>query len=186
MPGRRGHRPLRRRVFVGCEGDSEMGYAALLQRRADESGLAIHLDVRECRGGDPLKIVEKAIEELRTRRKRRGPYHRQAIFLDADRRGVSPDRTRLADRLILNHRFVAIWSQPSFEALLLNHLPGCDQLRPATSGLALQQLQVRWPRYRKGMRAIELQPRVDLIAIERAAAVTPQLRKFPLEIGLLA
>ena len=186
MPRRRGHRPQRRRIFVACEGGSEMGYVALLQRRADESGLAIHLDIRECRGGDPLKIVEKAIEELSLRRKRRGPYYRQAIFLDADRRNVSPDRTRLADRLILNHRFLAIWSQPAFEALLLNHMPGCDQLRPATSGLALQQLQVRWPQYHKGLTAVELQPRVDLVAIKRAAAINPQLCKFLLEIGLLA
>ncbi len=186
MPRGRARRPQRQRIFVACEGGSEMGYAALLQRRADEAGLAIHLDVRECRGGDPLKIVEKAVEELNSRGKRRGAYHRQAIFLDADGRNVSPDRTRVADRLIVDHRFLAIWSQPAFEALLLNHLPGCNRLRPATSGLALQQLQDRWPKYHKGMTAIELQPRVDLVAIRRAAAVFPQLHKFLLEIGLLA
>ena len=185
MPRRRGHRPQRLRVFVACEGESEIGYAALLQRRAEESGLAIHLDIRQCRGGDPLKIVEKAIEELSSRRKRRGAYYRQAIFLDADRRHVAPDRTRMADRLILDHGFLAIWSQPAFEALLLNHMPGCDQLRPATSGLALQQLQDRWPEYRKGMTASRLHPRVDLGAIKRAATAVPQLRKFLLEIGLL-
>ena len=72
MPRGRAHRPQRQRIFVACEGDSEMGYAALLQRRADEAGLAIHLDVRECRSGDPLKIVEKAVEELNSRGKRRG------------------------------------------------------------------------------------------------------------------
>ena len=186
MPRGRAHRPQRQRIFVACEGDSEMGYAALLQRRTDEAGLAIHLDVRECRGGDPLKIVEKAVEELNSRGKRRGAYHQQAIFLDSDRRDASPDRTRKADRLILEHRFRAIWSQPAFEALLLKHMPGCEQLQPATTGLALQQLQIQWPEYHKGMTAMELHARVDLEAIERAAAVIRHLRKFLLEIGLLA
>ena len=185
MPKGRGHRPQRQRVFVACEGDSEMGYAALLQRRANEAGLAVHLDIRKCRGGDPLKIVEKAIKELTSRGKRRGAYQAQAIFLDADGRGLSPDRTRKSDRLILDHRLTAIWSHPSFEALLLNHMPDCQRLQPATTSLALRQLQDHWPDYRKGMTVSQLHPRVDLCAIERAAAVSPQLRNFLLKIGLL-
>ena len=185
MPRGRGHRIQRRRFFVACEGESEGGYAALLQHLADESGLAIHLDIRKCHGGDPLAIVEAAVRELNTRRIRHGAYVGQAILLDADRRNDVPDRTRNADRLIQDNGFHAIWSQPAFEALLLKHIPECRHVQPTTTALALQQLQDRWPGYRKGMTSGELRRRLDHAAIERAAAIIPALRRFLAAIGLL-
>lgn len=185
MPRAHGHRPQRRRYFVACEGDSEVGYAALLQRLAEEAGIAIHLDVRRCHGGDPLAIVETAVSELKLRSRRRGAYVGQAIFLDADRRVDDLDRTARADRLILEYRFHAIWSEPAFEALILRHLRGCEQLRPATSALALEQLQDHWPEYRKGMSANELTARLDYAAVGRAATVIAALRAFLIEIQLL-
>ena len=186
MPRALGHRPQRRRFFVACEGDSEVGYTALLQRLADASGLAIHLDPRRCHGGDPLAIVEAAVSELGIRRTRRGAYIGHAIFLDADRRDDVPGRTARADRLIHENGFHVVWSEPTFEALLLKHIDGCEQLRPPTSALALQQLQNRWPEYRKGMSANELCARLDHAAVTRAAAVLPELREFLIEIQLLA
>ena len=185
MPRGRGHRIQRRRFFVACEGGSEGGYAALLQRLADESSLAIHLDIRKCHGGDPLAIVKGAVRELTTRRIRRGAYVGQAILLDADRRNDVPDRTMSADRLIRGNGFHAIWSRPAFEALLLKHIPECEQLRPATTAMSLQQLQDRWPEYRKGMTAGDLRRRLDLAAVKRAAVVIPELRAFLVDIGLL-
>ena len=180
----RGHRIQRRRFFVACEGDSEGGYAAFLQRLADESGFAIHLDIRKYHGGDPLAIVQAAANDLSTRRIRRGEFAGQAIFLDADRRNDAPARTLLADRLILDDGFLAIWSQPAFESLLLKHIAGCEQLQPATTALALQQLQGRWPEYRKGMASHELRARFDRTAVSRAAAMIPELRAFLDLIGL--
>ena len=185
MPRRRAHRLQRRRFFVACEGDSEGGYAAFIQRLADEASLAIHLDIRRYHGGDPLAIVEAAVRELNTRRVRRGAYVGQAILLDSDRRNDVPDRTRNADRLILDNGFHAIWSQPAFEALLLKHIPECEQLRPATTAMALHQLQARWPAYRKGMTSGELRGRFDHAAVERAATIMPELRAFLVDIGLL-
>lgn len=184
MPRDRGQRTRRRRFFVGCEGASERGYAAFLQRLADESGLPVHLDIRRYHGGDPLAIVQAAVRELATRRIRRGEYAGQAIFLDADRRADAPDRTLLADRLILENGFQTIWSQPVFESLLLKHIRGCEQLQPATSALALRQLQGQWPEYRKGMAARELRARLDRAAVERAAATVPQLRRLLDLIGI--
>ena len=184
MPRAYGHRPQRRRYFVACEGDSEVGYVALLQRLAEESGVAIHLDIRRCHGGDPLAIVETAVSQLKLRSRRRGAYVGQAIFLDADRRVDDLDRTSRADQLIVEHQFREIWSEPAFEALLLKHLAGCEQLQPATSALALQQLQNRWPEYRKGMNSTELRSRLDRGAVERAASVVPELREFLVEIQL--
>ena len=185
MPRRPSYRPQRRRFFVACEGESEEGYVALLQRLADEAGLALYLDIRICRGGDPLAIVESAVRELNARRIRRGAYVGQAIFLDADRRGDVPGRTACADRLLHENGFHGIWSEPAFEALLLIHLPGCERLRPATTALALEQLQDQWAEYRKGMTASDLHTRLDRAAVERAAVVLPELREFFTKIQLL-
>ena len=184
MPPSHRYRQQRRRFFVGCEGNSEVGYAAFIRLLAEEAGLAVHLDVRKCQGGDPLAIVEAAVQELRRRKNRHGAYAGQAIFLDADRRGDIPDRTARADQLIREHEFRAIWSEPAFEALLLRHMPGCEQLKPATTALALQQLQDCWPRYGKAMTAKELRAKFDRAAVARAATVVPALRAFLDSIGL--
>lgn len=185
MPGPRAHRLRRRRFFVACEGDGEGGYAAFLQRLANESRLAIYLDNRKYRGGDPLAIVQMAVKDLRAGRIRRGDYAGQAIFLDADRRNDVPDRTLIADRLIRENGFQTIWSQPAFESLLLKHIPGCERLQPATTALALQQLQNRWPQYRKGMASHALRARFDYAAVARAASATPELRALLDLIGLV-
>ena len=178
MPGQYGHRPQRRRVFVGCEGKSEVGYAAFVRLLATEARSPVYLDIRNCRGSDPLAIVEWAIRDFHERKKRHGSYAVQAILLDADRRDDSPDRTDHADRLLQEHGFHAIWSQPTLEALLLKHIRGCEQLDPATNNLSLRQLKRHWPDYYKGMTGRELRARLNLAAVSRAAAVVPALRAF--------
>jgi len=185
MPRGRILRAKRRRVFVACEGESERGYVAFVGQLAEEARLPVHLDIRLCNGGDPLAIVECAVDDMCRRTSRRGNYVERAIFLDDDRRGDAPDRTMQADRLIEANGLRPIWSQPVLEALLLRHLPGCERLRPATSELALRELKRRWPEYVKGMSARELRRTLDLAAVERAAAEDVQLRSFLTAIGLL-
>ncbi len=185
MPANRNYRKQRRRFFVACEGESEYGYAAFIQHLADDAKLAIHLDIRNYRGGDPLIIVNKAVKELRERRSRFGSYSGQVIFLDADRCQEDKDRTNKAVRLIRKHQFCPIWSNPFFEVLLLKHLIGCETLQPPTPKLALKELKSNWPNYRKGMVANELAKKLDLDAVRRAIDHEPKLRVFLLDIGLL-
>ncbi len=186
MPRRTGFRDQRLRYFVACEGESERGYAALLQLLADEMGLGIHLDIRKGRGGDPLAVVQRAVRELKNRRIRHGHFKAKAIFLDADRRNDDVDRSRRADVLIKTNGLIAVWSIPCIEALLLKHLSGCEHLRPATSALALRQLQDRLPAYRKGMSASELRVVIGKSHVERAARNVPELHRFLVAIGFLA
>lgn len=83
MARRRAHRPQRRRIFVGCEGASEVGYVALIRLLAEEAGFFVHLDIRDCCGGDPLAIIETAVREHESRKARHGAYVARSIFLDA-------------------------------------------------------------------------------------------------------
>jgi len=186
MPKRPAHRRPRRRIFVGCEGKSEEGYAAVIQQLANDAGLSVYLDIRRYRGGDPLVILNKAVGEIRTRGGLYGNYDVKAIFLNADRRQEDLNQTSQAELQIRRHAICAIWSQPTLEALLLRHLPGCTQLRPPTGNLALQQIQRHWPEYRKGMAKVDLLKGIDRDGIGRAARVEPKLREFLVSIGLLA
>ena len=81
------------RFFLGCEGESEQSYGALLQIIANESlELRIHLDLQLLGGADPLAIVEAAVEKARERSRNRGRFVRCAVLLDSDRHGHAPGR----------------------------------------------------------------------------------------------
>lgn len=178
MARRRAHRPQRRRIFVGCEGASEVGYVALIRLLAEEAGHFVHLDIHDCCGGDPLAIVETAVRVHDSRKARNGAYAARSIFLDADRRGNHPERSARAIQLARDNGFHAIWSKPVLEALLLRHFPRFERQQPATPDLALEALHGCWPEYRKGMAAKELREWLDCAAVARAADLEPELRKF--------
>lgn len=186
---RRAARPQRVRIFVGCEGESEQGYVALLQRLADAAGLALHLDtvVLQPGGGDPLAIVELAVRRMGQRERQHGaPYAHRAILLDADKRGQSPQRDDRAAAVAAGEAIMLIWQEPCHEALLLRHLPGCAQLRPPQTPLACQQLVQRWPQYRKPMPAVRLAQRIDATNLAQIRTVEGALTEFLVAIGLFA
>jgi hypothetical protein len=96
MRRRRATIPQRRRIFLGCEGESEQGYGALLSRIAE--GMNLHLAIQSVLlrpgGGDPLDLVSLAIELSERDERRRGAFAFKAALLDCDKLGVSPDRDR--------------------------------------------------------------------------------------------
>ena len=64
----------RRRVFLGCEGESERGYGALLGQLLESQRHDVHLDVvlLQPGGGDPLSLVKLAKSRIiAAERKRR-------------------------------------------------------------------------------------------------------------------
>lgn len=178
----------RRRLFVGCEGESEQGYAALLARLIEEASLAVHLDavLLQPGGGDPLAIIERAAARVIEREGRRGdPYARRFVILDDDKLGQVLNRDQRIPGVAAASALHLIWQSPCHEALLLRHLDGCSQIRPPSTALAGQQLANRWPGYAKAMPAVRLAERLDLPAITRAAAVEPELAILLREIGLI-
>lgn len=179
MTARRARIPPRRRFFLGCEGESEQSYGALLQIVADESlQLRIHLDLQLLSGGDPLAIVEAAVEKARERARNRGRFVRRAVLLDSDRHGDSPERDNRIAPLAQAHGLLLIWQRPSHEALLLRHLPGCQTLRPSSSAAAKAALVRQWPEYLKPMSARRLAAKLGLSEIQSAAQVEDELRGF--------
>ena len=183
MRRRAGVRNRRKRVFVGCEGESERSYAGFLAAMADEIGLSLHFDTQICPGGDHLAVVEAAVGRLRRRAYQHGQFWKRVIFLDSDRRNEHAERTAEADRLIAQYNFLPVWSDPCLEALILRHFPGCERLRPRTSSLANQELSRYWPDYKKPMTRLALRAKFEIADVRRAAGTSPALFKFLSGIG---
>lgn len=180
MKGRSSRRAPRRRIFLGCEGASEQGYAGFLTHLARQRDLPIHIDavLLQPGAGDHCALVETAIDRLRENVRRDGPYAHRAILLDADRLGKSPERDARARRLAEEAGLLLVWQTPSHEALVLRHLDGCDALRPPTAAEALRLLRQRWPEYAKALPARRLIERLDEAGMRRAARTEPDLTRL--------
>lgn len=175
--------PRRKRIFIGCEGASEASYCALIGRLAEEPPrLHLHVDphILQPGAGDPLELVKKAIATIRFEEKRRAPFALKAVLLD---RG-NPEKSEAAQALASEVDILLVWQDPDHEALLLRHLPDCQQKRPP-KGASLTALQREWPEYTKALPMLELARRIAQPELFAAAAVEPGLREFLVAIGFV-
>lgn len=176
----------RARVFLGCEGESEQGYGALLQRLVDASGAKIHVvPVNLQPAGDPLELAKKAERKLAEEIRRGGPFAAQAVMLDTDRLPELPDGGLEARAILARSGMIAIWQRPDFEGLLLRHFAGHEHDDPPR-GRSLAALSALWVGYHKNMSAAELQRRIGLDHVSRAAGVEPDLAELLKRLKLIA
>jgi hypothetical protein len=178
--------PQRRRVFLGCEGESERGYGALIGRLLENRRRDVHLHVvlLQPGGGDPLALVKLAQKRIAEgERKSESLYVHRAVLIDADRLGQSPLRDAQIAPISQAAHIQVIWQRPCHEALLLRHLNGCQQLRPRSPAQAMAELRQRWPEYVKGMPAMRLADQIDHGAIARVQLVEAELADFLANIG---
>jgi len=176
--------PPRRPVFLGAEGKSEAGYAALLARIARDGlspAIHIHVEVLQPGAGDPLELIERAIQKIHEIERRRTPFWVKAVLLDRGARDKMESAIARARAVGIAH---LIWQDPDHEAMLLRHLPGCQHLRPA-AGASFEAIRRRWPDYSKGMPAQQLAQRINIEHIRMACTGEPHLRDFLIKIGLL-
>ena len=89
-------RRQRRRIFVGCEGEGERSYIALVQRIVDGVHQQVHLDAHPLQpgGGDPLDLARRAEEVIKKIERTREPYGEKYLLIDRDTLGNSPQRDR--------------------------------------------------------------------------------------------
>lgn len=186
MNGRRPRIPQRRPVFVGCEGESETGYAGLLQDLLNAAGLPVHLVVENLGlgAGDPLSRIELAVRKIEHLRRTRTAPAERFVFLDHDQTEESPIRAQAARQRAKDCAISIVWQRPCFEALLLRHLPQCAAHRPPDTTEAKRALKREWSEYEKPMTRAELARRIDLAAVLRAAAVESELQALLGCIGL--
>lgn len=174
-------------VFFGCEGDSEVAYGQVINDLLRSSNLPVHLHVESLApgAGDPLARVQRALQRIAEREKKRGKLQLKVILMDSDQTGAEPERATRANQLAAQHNIMIIWQDPCHEALLLRHMPGCSDRQPLTCHIAQQALKRFWPEYDKPMLRAQLAKRINLHTIRQVAGVVPELHAFLEDIGLL-
>jgi hypothetical protein len=178
--------PEKKRIYLGCEGKSEVGYASFLQDLLRDQNLPVHIVIQNlgAGAGDPLSRIELAVRHLHQLRSTREAPADRFIMLDNDLQKDNQPRVRMAHELATKNGILVIWQLPSFEALLLRHLKDCETLRPPNTEVAFENLLKKWPQYKKGTSRIELARTLDLTAIRRAAQVEQELATLLRCIGL--
>jgi hypothetical protein len=177
--------PQRKPIFVGCEGESEQGYARFLQDLAREANLHVYLKIEILKAGDPLARIELAVSKLDRLRRTNGSFAYKFVFLDTDQLLQSPDRAARARQLAQNHNIKIIWQQPCFEAVLLRHFVGRNTVMPPDSTTAQSALLREWPEYCKPLSRLELTRKLNREAVMRAAQVENELMTLLRCIGLI-
>jgi len=163
-----------------------MGYAGWLRNLVLDRGLPFHLELSDLgRGaGDPFARIDMAIARLTHLERNREPFAARYIFLDTDQLERDAGRTERARRRAAARDFTVIWQEPTHEAFLLRHLPGCDTRRPPDKRAADQALGREWADYRKPTSAQVIERRLDLDGAYRVAARLPELAGLLRMIGL--
>jgi hypothetical protein len=184
---RRPYIELRRPVYIGCEGASEVSYAGFLQDLVRDAKLSVHLHVEELGPGtgDPLSRIEMAVLRLKLLSKKRSAPVERFALLDFDQAERDPERAERARSLAAQNDITILWQRPCFEAVLLRHLDGKATNRPPDTPRAVKALQKEWPEYKKPMTRAKLARRIDREAVLRAAGVEPELQALLRCIGVL-
>jgi len=173
----------RKRVFVGCEGDSERSYARWLQELSDVASARFQLDTFIAGGGDPLAIIEDCIKRYKKREREQGRFWRKVIILDSDRLGQNAQRDCQIGSRIGPANITLLYQEYEHEALLLRHFPRHQTRRPP-AGQGLGALQRVWPEYRKPADALTLGKTLSHGHLCRMMRVEPSFRDFCEGIGL--
>lgn len=171
-------------IFLGCEGRSEAGYAALLGRFTRETTgvhVHIHVELLQPGAGDPLELVRRATVKIREIERRREAFGRKAVLIDRGDPTKNAAATRLAQVSRIDH---VIWQDPDHEAMLLRHLDGCQTLRPSV-GQTMTALRRHWPDYQKGCTVVQLAEKISIDHVRQACTVEVDLQVFLAAIGLL-
>jgi len=176
--------PQRRPIFLGCEGQSEVGYGTLLARVVEElRDVHVHLHVQLLQpgAGNPPALVTRASQLIREIERKRTAFAVKAVLLDRGDDQRNRDAAAAAQQAGIDH---LIWQAPDHEALLLRHLPGCEHRQPPR-GQSLAELRREWREYEKGMSAQALARRIAMDDVRRACGVEEHLRAFLRAIGAI-
>lgn len=182
-------RGRRKSIFIACEGESEQGYAAMLQSFANDVGLRVHLDLKvPGKTGSAQKLVSKSIAIAQAKQRGSGnKYASKYIILDTDWMSpVRAENTRVKQQAE-RAGFILVFQECCFEAFLLRHFEASRNATPPNADDALRQLSRVWEGYRKGLAAKHLMKKLSSDMV-RAAAMRPQNQDFEellRDIGLL-
>jgi len=192
MPVRRRHgKPLRRRIFVGVEGD--VGFVRWLIRLRNELPDPLAILPKDCGGGSAREVAERAVAMRDGEERKAEPFYACVLLVDGDREMLDPRHPRyeldLRDYARQN-AFELIIQRPSFEGLVLRLFPGHEgRWKSATQDSIVAGLRAEWPgiwggSHKRPIPLDDLHRRFRIADLHRAAPHDPDLRLLLEIVGL--
>ncbi len=177
--------PLRKRFFVGCEGESERSYVKFLYELAKSEDKAVHLDAHLLKEGDPLSRIEFAIKLVKRSQNVHGRYSAKFVILDYDQYGLDPRRTRRAEDMAKENEIAIVWQRPDHEGFLCRHFEYLRDRQILNKRESSSTLEVAWPNYAKNQTAIQIQKILSIKNVLGAADALPEFKRLLAAIGFL-
>lgn len=178
--------PLRKRFFIGCEGQSEQSYVKFLYDLSKAQHKAVHLESHVLKEGDPLARLQLAIKIIKRSEALHGRYSAKFMLFDFDQYDLAPERTRLAENIGQENGIDLIWQRPDHEGLLCGHFDHLKNRHFLDKRESLAALLKAWPTYQKNQTALQIQRMLSLEHVLCAARSLPDFKKLIVAIGMVA
>ena len=111
-------RSRKRRIYVGCEGDSELIYIQWLRRLIQSEQHLVYLKADNLRGGGLGEMARRSVANFRRLNQDEHFSHR-FLLLDRDRADLHGAEVAELKAVLPKHDEQVIWQNPCGQALLL-------------------------------------------------------------------
>lgn len=177
--------PLRTRIFIAGEGESEQSLIKWLQVLSNQQGLHVHLDCQPLGGGGYRTMLMGAIHARKSRDRTKAKV--SILLVDGDRHIRGDDGWSLSQlrREAAAQKMIVCVQNPKLEAWLFRMLPGNERAQIDVTHLE-RQLRKAWPEYQKPADAAMLASKFSLNDLLRVAHAEPELKRLLTIIGLYA
>jgi hypothetical protein len=173
---RRFRRPIKKPIFVGCEGQDEVAFVRFLDGLCRKEDKAYSLDPYDTNGGGPTNIVNSSVRARDRIGKKE--FTGSFIFADADRMTPAEPGYEKARKLADSAGFQIVMSRPCIEVRLYRIITK-EYYGHVTKQEAIHALQATWPHFgERRLSARELESRINLDMLRDCAKTDPELRSL--------
>jgi hypothetical protein len=180
---RRPSRPIRKTIFVGCEGEDEVAFIRFLDGLCRKEKKTYSLDTYNTSGGGPTNTVNSSVRARDRIGKRE--FAQSFILADADRMKPTEPGYEKARKLADTAGFRIILSRPCIEVRIYRIITK-EYYGHVTKQEAIRALQPTWPHFgERRLSARELESRINLDMLRDYAQTDPELKALLAAVTLI-
>lgn len=170
---RRLRRPIRKTIFVGCEGQDEVAFIRFLDGLCRKEDKAYSLDPYNTNGGGPTNIVNSSVRARDRIGKKE--FTDSFIFADADRMTPAEPGYEKARKLADSAGLRMVLSRPCIEVRIFRIITKRYDGQ-FTKQEAIRLLKATWPHFgERSLSARDLESRINLDLLRDYAKTDPEL-----------
>lgn len=171
---RRPRRPIRKTIFVGCEGQDEVAFIRLLDGLCRKDDKAYSLDPYNTNGGGPTNIVNSSVRARDRIGKKE--FADSFILADADRMTPAEPGYETAKKVAGSAGFRMVLSRPCIEVRIFRIITK-QYYGHVTEQEAKRVLKETWPHFgERSLSARDLESRISFDLLRDYAKTDPELR----------